>query len=74
MLIFNITAQLKAVQLAGFPTLLVAEADFNHTDIILLFDKEVAALVENALQTGERPVWLTLYTTDDYYGDDDATQ
>lgn len=70
MLKFNITTSLKAVTLNGVTALLVAEADFNHTDIILLYDEEVAALVENALHTGERPVWLTLYTADDYYGDD----
>lgn len=70
MLKFNITTSLKAVTLNGVTALLVAEADFNHTDIILLFDEEVATLVENALQTGERPVWLALHTADDYYGDD----
>lgn len=70
MLTFNITTALKAVMTADVTVLLVAVADFNHTDIILLYDKEVAELIENALQAHKRPVWLTLYTTDEYYGDD----
>lgn len=71
MLIFSITEQLKAVQDDSATALLVAVADFNHTDIILLYDKEVAALVENALLSYKRPEWLTLYTNDEYFGDDE---
>lgn len=71
MLTFYVTPDLKAVQDDDATVLLVAVADFNHTDIILLFDEEVANLIENALQTHERPVWLALYTNDEFFGDDD---
>lgn len=72
MLTFYITEKLKAVQDDGATALLVAVADFNHNDIILLYDEEVAALIETALQKHKRPVWLTLLTNDEFFGDDNG--
>lgn len=74
MLTFYITAALKAVIDDGATALLVAVADFNHTDIILLYDEEVADEIEKALHSRRRPVWLTLYTNDEFFGDDDDTE
>ena len=71
MLTFYITERLKAAQGEDVTALLVAVADFNHTDIILLYDDEVAVLIETALHTHKRPVWLALYTNDEFFGDDD---
>lgn len=71
MLTYYITERLKAAQGEDVTALLVAVADFNHTDIILLYDDEVAVLIETALQTHKRPVWLALYTNDEFFGDDD---
>lgn len=73
MLTFYITAALKAVIDDGATALLVAVADFNHTDIILLHDEEVADEIEKALHSRRRPVWLTLYTNDEFFGDDNDT-
>lgn len=41
-------------------------ADFNHTDIILLFDDEVAALIDTALKTDDQPEWLTYQEIDEW--------
>ena len=71
MLTYYVTERLKAAQGEDVTALLVAVADFNHTDIILLYDDEVAVLIETALQTHKRPVWLALYTNDEFFGDDD---
>ena len=73
MLTFYITAALKAVIDDDATALLVAVADFNHTDIILLYDEEVADEIEKALHSRRRPVWLTLYTNDEFFGDDNDT-
>ena len=73
MLTFYITVALKAVIDDGATALLVAVADFNHTDIILLYDEEVADEIEKALHSRRRPVWLTLYTNDEFFGDDNVT-
>lgn len=73
MLTFYITSALKAVIDDGATALLVAVADFNHTDIILLYDEEVADEIEKALHSRRRPVWLTLYTNDEFFGDDNDT-
>ena len=51
----------------------ISVADFNHTDIILLHDEEVADEIEKALHSRRRPVWLTLYTNDEFFGDDNDT-
>lgn len=46
--------------------MLACIADYNHTDIILLFDDEVLALIEDALYTGRKPVWLTYQEIDEW--------
>lgn len=41
-------------------------ADFNHTDIILLFDDEVLTLIQDALYTNDIPEWLELKEFDEW--------
>lgn len=49
------------------PVLCCCVADFNHTDIILLFDDEVQELLDKAIKTARLPVWATLIELDEYF-------
>lgn len=44
----------------------VCVADFNHTDIILLFDSEVAALIDAQLLEDEIDDWLWLWDIEEW--------
>lgn len=69
MLIFPITIDLKVHGTTEQvdAVFLIAQADFNHTDIILLFDDEVQRLISAALDVNVLPEWLTLINVDEYY-------